>query len=102
MSVVLPSNLSSPFLCVLPESNILFKQSFISPPPPGFAESWKWCQVLVDSSEHVGHPPAMHVNVGPVILIRTFTGHMHLLHFQITTKQMTFEKLSSELTSSNI
>lgn len=35
--------------------------------PP--SQSWQWCQVMVDLSQHVEHPQAMHVNVGPIILI---------------------------------
>ena len=37
--------------------------------------------MLVDLSEHVEHPPAMHVNAGPVTLISTFRDLIHLLRF---------------------
>lgn len=71
------------------------RTTFIHPnrPRPGFAESWKWCQVVVYLSKHVGQLPALHVNVGPVILIRTFPGHIHLLHFQLTATQLTLHNI---------
>lgn len=93
------SNQFHPFLCVLPELKILFKQIFI-PTCLLLGLSWKWCQVVVHLPEHVVHPPAMYINVGPVTSISTFTGEIHLLHFQTTVMQLTLD--SSDLTLSNM
>lgn len=56
--------------------------------------------MAVDLSEHVEHPPAMHVNVGPVTLISTFTDQIHLLHFRVTVIESALE--SSDLTLLNM
>lgn len=47
--------------------------------------------MVVDLSEHVEHPPAMHVNVGAVTLINTLTSQMHLLYYQITVIQLALQ-----------
>lgn len=71
-------------------------------PSSGFAESWKWCQVADEHSAHAAsrQTPAMHVNSGPVILIRAFTGQIHQLQFQISATELSVDMSSTTFLNS--
>lgn len=83
--------------------NLLYKQSFI---PicfplvllnPGSGVKWL---MSIRRMQQAGQTPAMHVNSGPVILIRAFTGQIHQLQFQISATELTVDMSSTTFLNS--
>lgn len=83
--------------------NLLYKQSLI---PiclplvllnPGSGVEWL---MSIRRMQQAGQTPAMHVNLGPVILIRVFTGQIHQLQFQISATELSVDMSSTTFLNS--